>query len=332
MIPTGVEVAQLARETFLGETEIPGGQIFTDSILVGPINASYRLLYAQMMRIDERKARATAFYNLPAWTTYLSPVDMGLGTRMGAPKELWDRRVDTVWTATVLAINASTETTPSSVDLTVTNHGLQTGAQVITYNFRGMTPDISDVWHIEAVDANTIRLLGCTARAAATTPSNPTTGVGSTGVVSNSNEDWPRDPIKQVIEVEPRRQQVASNLTQWAWKDGIFRFPPSHTARQVKIIYAVSGDYGPDLTQSIGIDNSAEFLACYAAAIAANAKGANPGTAPKLFEMAVGNTTGDPGNADGGYLGALIRPLVHAQENVRCIMPPYRPRRWPFAY
>ena len=321
MIPTGEQIADEMRKTYLGELEIPGGQLYIDANIQNAIGTAVRLLYDQLMRIDDRKVRRTAYYNLPAYTTYLTPADMGIDN-MGAPKELWDRKVGSTWSATVLAINVATATTPRSVSLTITAHGLSTGAEVVAFNFLGMTPDMGDIWHIEAVDADTIKLLGCAAQASSATPN----GVGSTGVISNSTEDYPRDIVTQLLEAEPRRIAPVSNLTQWAWKDAAFRFSPCSTARQLRISYQISGDYGSDLTLSVGINNSMEFLACYASGLAANARGSAV-TAEKLFTLAVGDPSGDPKNADMGYLGALTRPQVNAEQNVRMIIPPFRNRR-----
>jgi len=332
MIPTGSQIAEEARRTYIGETETPGGERFTDETLRAPIGAAYRILFSQLMRVDERKARRTAYYNLPAYTSYLSPSAMGLAN-LGAPKELWERSISTTATGTILAINAGTNTTPPSVDITVTAHGLSTGAQIVAYNFSGMTADINDIWHIEVVDANTIRLLGCTAQAAPATLLIPTVGVTSTGVITTSSEDFPGDPVTALMEVTPRRSPN-SKVNEWAWKDGAFRFAASSQARQLKISYMVSGDYGSDLNLSTGIDNCTEFIACYAAALATNAMGAG-NTAAQLFTMAVGNPSGDPGEADAGYLGAFIRPQIKAAEHVRIQTPPFRPKRntgWPVGF
>lgn len=273
-----------------------------------------------MMLVDERKARKTSYYNLPAFTSYVTPVAMGI-SNMGTPKALWERGVAQTFTATVAALNAATETAPPSVDLTITAHGLTDGTQVIAFNFSELTFDISDLWYIHAVDANTIRLLGCAAQ-----DSGNGDAVGSTGVISTSNEDYPTVPnVEFKLELQPIRT-LTGTVSQASWVDGAFRFIPPNADRQLKILYTVSGTPPTNLEDSIGIDNSMEFLACYGAALSANALGVS-GIADRLFTMAVGNASGDPGNGDAGFLGQFLRPQIRTMQNERIICLPFRTKR-----
>ncbi len=309
--------------THLGDTEIPGGQIFTDAILNEPIRASYRVLYDNLLRQDNRTPRRMAYYNLPPYTTSITPADMGIAN-MGGPKELWHRSVGTTWTATIEAFNLKTNTTPASVDLTLTGGvgTLITGSQIVTFNFdSNTTQDINDMWHIEVIDSNTIRLLGCSALDATGS------AVGTTGVVSNSPEDYSREPNSVLgYEILDNNGGASTTLNEWCWKDGRFRFPPCTSARQIKVLYLISGEPPVNLGDSYGIDNSLNFLAAYAAGLAANSKGAK-GTAERIFTLAVGRADGDPKDGDAGFLGQYMRPQVKIQQNVRVVMPPFRRKR-----
>jgi len=323
MIPTGQQIAETARLVYLGETEVPGGQMFTDAILNEPINTAYRVLIDNLMRTDDRHPRRMAYYNLPAYTTSITPEDMGIAN-MGGPKELWHRSVGVTWEATIEAFNAATKTAPSSVDLTLTGGvgDLSTGDQVVAFNFdSAVTQDINDMWRVEVVDGNTIRLLGCSAADATGA------GVGTIGVISNSPEAFPAQPNSDLLlEIQDDPGDARSILSSWCFKDGRFRFPPCSTARQIKVLYLISGKPPDNLAQSFGVDNSLNFLASYAAGLAANARGTT-GTAERIFTLAVGNPSGDPGDGDGGFLGQYLRPQVKIQQNVRVVMPPFRQKR-----
>lgn len=323
MVPTGSQVGEACRLVYLGDTEIPGGQIYTDSFLQPSINSAYRILYDTLARADHRIPRRMAYYNLPAYTTSLTPADIGI-SNMGGPKELWHRSVGSTFQATIAAFNIKTNTTPSSVDLTLAGGvgSLSQGAQVVTFNFdSNVTQDINDMWHVEIVDANTIRLLGCSALDATGS------GVGTTGVVSTSPETYSVEPNSTLrMEVQDPVGGASTTIGEWCWKDSRFRFPPCTSARQLKILYMISGDPPVNLSDSYGIDNSLDFLAAYASGLAANAKGA-AGTAERVFQLAVGNSTGDPGDGDVGFLGQYMRPQVKIQQNVRVVMPPFRQKR-----
>ena len=212
MIPTGEQIAETARLVYLGDTEVPGGQLYPNGILGPAVNSAFRVLMDNLMRTDDRHPRRMAFYNLPAYTTSITPADMGI-SNMGGPKEIWHRSVGTTWAATIAAFNAKTNTTPSSVDLTLTGGvgSLVTGSQIVTFNFGSdVTQDINDLWHVQVVDSNTIRLLGCAAQDA--------TGaaVGTTGVVSNSPEDYSQDPNStQRLEVLDNVNGASTTLSEW---------------------------------------------------------------------------------------------------------------------
>jgi len=323
MIPTGSMIAETARLVYLGDTEVPGGQIFTDSILQPSINSAFRTLMDNLRRSDDRTPRRMGFYNLPAYTTSLTPADMGIAN-MGGPKELWHRSVGSTYSATVAAFNDKTNTTPRSVDLTISGgtSSFSAGAQVVTFNFdSSVTQDINDMWHIQVVDANTIRLLGCAAQDA------DGDGVGTTGVVSTSPEDYSPQPNATLrLEIQDNIGGASTTISEWAWKDGRFRFPPCTSARQLKILYMISGDPPLNLGDPYGIDNSLDFLASYAAGLAANMKGYK-GMAGDIFRLAVGREDGDPKDGDAGFLGQYMRPQVKQQQNVRVVMPPFRYKR-----
>lgn len=324
MIPTGQQIVETAQITFLGDTEDPG-QLYPASILQHGINVGYRLLFSQMMRVDSRRARRLAYYNLPPFFNAVSPAAMGIAN-LGEPKEISERNVQTSWTGTIAAINAFTQSSPPSVDITIPSHGLAAGIEIVAFNFTGMTADMNDLYYIAVPDSNTIRLNGCSAEAL-TSGSPPDVGIGSTGIISRSTEDFPFEPNMTPMLDVLSYQTPNSFLGSWDWTGGVFKFPACSSARQIRVLYTISGEPPADLGASIGIDNSLDFLAAYSAALAANARGADASVGQALFTIAVGNPAGEPGDGDGGLLGQFLRPSTKSLQNIRVVIPPFRQKR-----
>lgn len=318
MIPQVSDVFQLAR-AHLGDTRTGGGQLFNDAFLKNYWPNAWSSLYRWLDRNNSKRLRRTQYYNLPANTGSITPADMGIAN-MGRPEMLFDRTIANTFTAAIAAINASTPGVPSSVDLTVAAHGLQTGQQVFTFNFDNtqITDDINADWYISVLDASTIRLMGCAAM-------DKGSAIGSTGILSVGSEAFPRSPTRQLYDIEdlPLNSQ-GQNITAWKWDSGALRFTPSTTDRQLKIVYMLSGN--PPQDGSVGLDDSADALSLYLAGAAASAKGFAQKSS-SLFMRAVGNAYGDTTNIEGGAFYELAQLGAQELNRTRIVIPRYRPRR-----
>jgi len=320
VIPQVIDVFELAR-VHLGDTAVPGGQIAQATLLQRYWPNAWNSLYRYLDRNNNKRLRRTQYYNVPANTSNLLPADIGI-SNMGRPESIYDRTISATLTATVLTVNAAALGVPSFVDLTSAAHGLRAGQQVLAFGF-GLTPatisdDINSDWYIGVPDANTIRLNGCAA-------TDLGSAVGSTGIITTGSGTFPNTPIKQLFDIESFPLNAAGqSLTQWKWENGVIKIVPSTTARQIKIVYMLSGN--APLDGSTGIDDCADALSLFLAATIAAAKGfANK--AQSLFMRALGNPSGDTTNIEGGAFYELAQLGAQELNRTQIVVPRYRQRR-----
>jgi hypothetical protein len=253
------------------------------------------------------------------------PADIGIAN-MGKPEAIWDRTIQSTFTATVLTVNAATASVPSFTDLTITAHGLAAGQQVVAFGFGRTASTISDDinadWYIGVPDANTIRLNGCPAV-------NLTGAIGSTGIISTGSETFPSKPANQVYQFDTIALQLnaaGQRITDWCWENGTIRITPCTSARQIKISYMLSGNPPLVTTLSVGLDDAGDALSLYLAGALAAAK-ASRGKAESLFMRAVGNPSGDTTNVLGGAFYELAQLGAQELNRTQIVIPRYRPRR-----
>lgn len=320
MIPQVADVYELAR-IHLGDTAVPGGQIGTNPTLQRFWPSAWNSLYSYLDRNNNKRLRRTQFYNVPAYTSYLLPADIGIAN-MGRPEAIYDRTIQSTFAAVVLTVNAATSGVPSFIDITITAHGLSAGQQVVAFGFGRdadtITDDINADWYISVPDANTIRLNGCGA-------TDLGSAVGSTGIISTGSEPFSIDPVPQLFDIESFPLNAGGGkLSQWMWANGIIRFVPSTSARQIRISYLLSGN--PPLSGSTGMDDCGEALSLYLAGVVAAAKSFS-GKSQSLFLRAVGNPSGDTVNVMGGAFYALAQLGAQEINRTQIVVGRYRPRR-----
>lgn len=319
MIPSASDIFALTRY-HLGDTKVPGGQIFQDNFLLQFWPHVYSALYRYLDKNSNRLLRRNNYFNLPAFTAYVTPAGMGI-TNMGKPLEIRDRAVAATLTGTVASVNAATMGVPPFVDITATAHGLQAGSMVVAFGFTGISDDVNDAWYIGVPDANTIRLLGCQA-------TDLGGGVGSQGIISTGSGEFPCDPLVPLFDINALPLSAANGqLSQWLWQGGAFRFVPADVVRQIKITYMLSGNPPVDIGLPIGIDDSLSALSFYLAATAASGKGPFKDKVAMMFMQAVGNNSGDETNVKGGAFYSMAQIGLQALQEVRIVQPRYRVRR-----
>lgn len=311
MIPTLANVYAGVRAA-IGDTEVPQGQVWTDTKLQEHVSVAYRLLYQYLSLHDEKQLRRPAFFNLPAYQTYLSPDQLGI-TNLGEPKNVYERTV-----GQEIVVTGATPTPASFYcDLTVASHAVANGDSVLVYGVGGLSDDVNTEWGV-TVAPTAIRLLGCKATGTWT----------SGGTITTSTEPWPIQPMTPWR--DPQGFTAAATLSgvlgHWAWSNGAFRFPSSSLKRQLMIVYELSGTMPTAPGASMGVDDCANFLVEYATARALAAKGAVGAEAH--FVRATGNAAGEPGAGGEGMLGQLVKRSVKTQQKVqRTVLQRYRPKR-----
>lgn len=320
MIPQVSDVFELAR-VHLGDTAVPGGQIGKDALFQRYWPNAWNSLYRYLDRNNNKRLRRTQYSNIPANTSYLAPADIGL-FNMGRPEAIYDRAIQSTFNAVVLSVNVAVAGTPAFVDLTIAAHGLLAGTQVIAFGFGWtadtITDDINSDWYIAVPNANTIRLNGCPAL-------DRGSAVTSTGIISTGSSVFPSTPITQSFDIESMPlSATGGNLTQWKWENGIIRLVPSSSARQIKVVYMLSGN--PPADGSIGLDDAGDALSLFLAATVSAAKGFS-NKSQSLFMRALGNPSGDTTNIQGGAFYELAQLGAQEINRTRVIVPRYRARR-----
>lgn len=244
---------------------------------------------------------------------------MGIAS-FGSPEDLFDRGIGVSSAVTIAAINPTNPATDSgpSIDLTWTAHGLQPGQQIVVFGFNdGMiSDDINDLWFITIPNANTVRLMGCEA----------TGSPGATAQASTGSGDWGTHPLARLYDFSGQWPNNANNgqLSSYYWNGDVFRLNPANVARQLKVVYDLSGT--APVVGSCGIDDSLDALATMTAALAVAAKGFQ-NKAAALFMRALGNSAGDTTNIRGGHYYELVQLAIRETQKVRVVQPRYRNRR-----
>ena len=336
MIPLFSQVGTHTRMTFLGDTEVSGGSLWTDTYLLssgglGPLAAAYEAMVHAMLLSNHRKLNRFAYFNVPINTAFINPASVGL-LNFGAPLQVYERSVNNNLDA-VTVLNTMVATPHGVVlnaadnKLSVGNatltfkspHNLVNGQWLITYNFGGVSDDFNGCWCITVVDTVTITLNGCTATGAWN---------GASGVLTDSTNQWPTTPMPMYDLI--RRDEASPNsssLDSVAWESGVLNFRPCTIPRQVRISYKVSTTAPTSASASTGVDGCLNFLSAYTAALCHKSKGMAPAMT-SAFMLACGNGAGECGNANQGYLGQLLREEVKEQQTGdRIVLQRFRPKR-----
>jgi hypothetical protein len=329
MIPTGQQVCNLVRR-ILGDTQISGGQIFTNQFLYGapagatapfnvdlvagsPMESGYNKLFERMRTIMDRRCRRTSFAFVPQFTSFLNPLTAGI-SNCGNPINLWERALATppYYDITAITLTPASQGVAPSALITV-NHGgtLITGQTIEIQGVQGISDDINNYWTLTVPDTTHIQLNGCTALG---------TYTASTGIVIVGSEAWPQTPMQRVwnqfnfnqIQPGPATQTCFLN---WTWETSAIRLPPLAAARELMIDYNLSGQVPLDPSLSLGIDDILNSMAYRVAAIA-------------------GRSKGRPQDACDGYLQEsdnffkeFLQPVTKDLQRERLIVPRYRGKR-----
>jgi len=313
-IPTLGNVLSLSR-ILTGDTQVPGGQVYTDLFLMNFYPTSYRSMVRVLAQYNNKRMQRTSYYNLPAYTGYLLPASAAI-TNFGEPIDLFERSIDS--SALIEAISYDAD----RVLVTIAGHPYTTGQMAIVFGVRGLTDDVNDEWCMECPDANSIYLQGCRATGTYT--------LGS-GTLSHSTEGFPKVPLVREFDTQASPSIGTNSLDRFRWEGDAFRFNPISIPRQLKIVHTISGNpptTAANLDVSTGVDDCLDFLAYYTAAAALAIKG--PSESARLFTLACGYPDGvftGPGRFPAGQLGGLIAAGVKSSQMERIIPPRFRPRR-----
>lgn len=330
MIPTYTQFTAAFR-THVGDTEVPAGQVWTDaSGKCDPyLQQAFSELYKGFEGAAVKNITRTVYAVLPAYTSYFKPsffkqriFGVSVGDAINSlgnfsepvDRPLWERSVLPGGVG-ITNIAAITQFVGGSWQfVTVTDHGLSVGDQVMIYNvLDGFTDDINDIWTVSAVIDNLTYNVSSIGAQPIPTPYTALNGWS----VKASNENW--SEVLPMTEIRDYPQTAGSSLQRYAWIDNAFRVYPANVQRQIKMIFYLSGQAPTkDMPNaSLGFDDCLGFLAYRAAALALMDRGQRA-QAVILNKTALGSS--EMHSEWDGLYGQLMRSKVRSAARVPVII------------
>lgn len=302
--PTLDQVYTAAR-AILADTEVPGGQIYTDSILLPHVQSAVRRMAQAMRGITDSRIIRVFYYVLPANTSVLVPTTAGV-TDMQEPIEVGQRSGLTVADISSITVNPSSITANTAVA-----NDFATGDIVTLTTLNGLRYRPAQ-YAVTVVSGTQFIVNGLVATG---------TYIGGGKAVYSDNKF---SDVQQSYDINFTGGNTQQQLDSYAWRDGQFLFKGSTDQRELKVTYYSSATVPTTGSDVIEVDDSLDFLATYAAAKAARGQGAKD-IGSELMADAVGSSV-DQGSVRGGRLYDLFNSAVKQWQQ----MSPEERRRKPF--
>jgi len=301
--PTLTEVYEQTRAE-CGDTEVAGGQIYTNSLLLPHVQSATRTLWRGLRNLATPRVQRTFFYTLPANTNTFHP-STALITDFSEPSGPVAQRGG----LTSVAVSGALQGAMSLAITCSTAHNLTTGDTVVLEQL-GLS------------GSNILCTITVTSPTQFTANGVITTGPYSGGgfVVTSSNEFTALE-YRQAIPSSTTRD--SRGLAVAVYQNGYFQFLPSNEDQQIRITYWSSAQVPTTGADQIAFNDCIDFLAKYAGSMACKAQGAND-RAATLKEESVGPRFND------GIFGGELRQLMQAAVRERQNLSPYERSPRPF--
>lgn len=290
---------------FLHDTQMAGGETWTNSALQPHFSEPYRKMFSCLMGLSKRVQRV-AYINLPASTTVLIPSTYNV-VDFAEPEKIEERPAPTA-----ITISSTTNATP--INCLAPSHGLGPAATVVEGVVSGVSGTAAPWgrWFVTVVDSNNFTL-------------NGSSGDGTTGTGGNFTP-WSQQAFQEVVPLDLSSQGMdgvpTSYLGVYLWINEQLTFPGATGTQQLRITYWASGTPPTNANTVIGIDNCIDFLSVATAANAARANGWDD-----LSDRLDTKSYGAGGEScTGGLIGDFIKIQVSTLQRG-----PQR-RRLPFRY
>jgi hypothetical protein len=302
--PTLTEVYDQTRAE-CGDTEVPGGQIYTNSLLLPHVQSATRTLWRGLRNLATPRVQRTFYYTLPANTSVFRP-STALITDFSEPTGPVAQRSG----LTSVAVSAATQGATSLAVTCSSAHGLATGDTVVLEQLVGLK------------GANVLCTVTVTSSTQFTANGVVTTGTYvSGGFVVTSTNEFSGLEYRQSIPTSTTRN--SRGLSVAVYQDNYFQFLPSNDDQQIRITYWSSAQVPTTGSDEIAFNDCIDFIAKYAGSMACKAQGANDRAATLKVES-VGP------RFDEGIFGGELRQLMQAAVRERQNLNPYERSPRPF--
>jgi hypothetical protein len=323
MIPSAGMVLDFARK-LCHDTEIPGGQRYTDAYLQPYAQSVWADLFQAYAIHRLPRASRQFFYILPPFTASLSVSTLGV-----SPADLdhiEERMVNLEEILTIANIephtSADAETKPDQCRVTTTNqeHNFVDGDRVALWGVGPqITDDINDTWMVRPVGPPMpyhFVLMGCTASAteAPPLPYNPSQ---TASILKTSS---PFSPMKAGLN-QDQQPLSAGLMGNFEWREGKLIFRGSSSAIQLRLRVKIAPNFPTLATDSLGIEGCYNYLSYGIAARALRQD--DPRTAQDYAQDAWGSNSFEPDLMQpGGHLKNFLHPQRRQEQASPAIIRP----------
>lgn len=289
-----------------GDTEVVGGQIYTNSLLLPHIQNATRALWRGMRNLAVPRVRRVLYYTLPANASVFYP-SIALVTDFSEPSGPVAARGGVTMIPNIAATPVA-----RGVDITCSGpHGLTTGNTVVLEQI----PILKNInIQCSVIATSSFQLI-----ADGVLTSGPSFTAG--GYVTYSNNEF--GDLQWASSIPSGVNNTSTQLGAVLWQDGYFQFIPSSEDKQLRIFYWSSAQIPTVGSDQIGVNDCIDFISQFAASKAQKAQGANDRAATAM-EQAVG--PGYTRGVIGGELLQLMQTAVRERQN----LPPYMRSPRPF--
>lgn len=271
----------------------------------------YPELWQAMAKIQVPQVEREFYYTVPAFTTQLDPVAIGI-TDMGNPTLMEERPP-----ATLLPAITSTSNATPIVVLFASAPSLSTNSEIEITGVSGTRAPWGR-WFVTQVDSTHYSLNG-----------SVTDGTAGTGGTAYTSSAQGFTPVSAPVLWSPDNYQMGTSLGVYNWRGGVFQFIGATAASQIHVTYWASGT-APANPATPLMDDCQSYLSTRLAGLFAGSKGWY--TMAKMYnDMAIG----PQGIANGrdGLLRDFVLTQVRSLQRETIRRLPFRPRgvSWPVA-
>jgi len=247
----------------LHDTQVAGGEVFTNAYLLGVngtngnmLGEPYRTMYSKITGASKR-VQPNVRVVLPANTTVLIPTTAGI-VDFGEPELIEERMA-----GTQIAIASTDTSTPIDVT-TVAPHGLGPNGSMIEGAISGVlgTSAPWGNWFVTVTGTNTFSLNGSASDGIAGTG-----GAFYSATSAEFTEVWPID-FANGLDGQPQ-----GVLGCYLWSNNRLQFRGCTGAVELRITYYATGTVPSNVNYQIAVDNCRDFLAYGVASTAAASQG-----------------------------------------------------------